>query len=210
MKLVFISDTHSRHDFIEIPDGDILFHCGDFSKRGRTPETIDFLNWFSRLPHRHKVFIAGNHDFIAEQAPDLFLTMIPENIIYLNNSGVTIEGISIWGSPIQPWFYDWAFNRQRGPEIRKYWDMIPENTQILLTHGPPHGILDTTTDGRLVGCQDLRERIAELPSLKIAAFGHIHEAYGCMEKEGVLYINAASLTVEYEPNNKAVEVDWPL
>jgi Icc-related predicted phosphoesterase len=210
MKLVFISDTHSRHDFMEVPDGDVIFHTGDFSKRGRLEEVRDFLDWFSALPHRYKVFIAGNHDFMAEREPEVFGQMIPDNVIYLNDSGTNIEGIPVWGSPIQPWFYDWAFNRQRGAEIREHWKLIPENTQILLVHGPPYGILDIVIDGRPVGCRDLGRRILELPELQIAAFGHIHEAYGTVEQSGVRYINASMLDVEYHLGNKAIEVEYPL
>jgi len=210
MKLVFISDTHSRHAFIDVPNGDVIFHTGDFSKRGRPEEVRDFLDWFSALPHRYKVFIAGNHDFMAEREPEIFGQMIPDNVIYLNDSGTNIEGVPVWGSPIQPWFYDWAFNRQRGAEIREHWKLIPDNTQILLVHGPPYGILDTVIDGRPVGCRDLGRRILELPQLQIAAFGHIHEAYGSVEQNGVRYINAAMLDVEYHLGNQAIEVEYPL
>lgn len=143
MKIVCISDTHGRHREFNLPDGDLLIHAGDFiaaSELGR-----DFLEWFSNHPHKHKVFIAGNHDRITEKKPDEFLNYIREHfpdIHYLCDSGCIIDGLKIWGSPITPWFLDWAWNRNRGEEIRKHWDMIPSNTDILVTHGPRHGILD--------------------------------------------------------------------
>ena len=129
--------------------------------------------------------------------------MIPDNVIYLNDSGVTIEGIKIWGSPIQPWFYDWAFNRQRGSEICKHWDLIPNDTDVLMTHGPAYMRLDKTTSGHYVGCMDLLTAIRRVrPQFHIS--GHIHEAYG-MVKEGVTtYINASVLDERYEMRNEAV------
>lgn len=188
---------------MSIPEGDILFHAGDFSKRGRPEEVRDFLDWYAALPHPVKIFIAGNHDFMAERDPEAFRAMIPDNLIYLEDSGTTVEGLRIWGSPIQPWFFDWAFNRERGAEIRAHWDLIPPDTDILLTHGPPYGILDQVLrTGHPVGCRDLGKKIKET-AVKIHAFGHIHEAYGTVIQEGVQYINASMLDVEYRLGNKA-------
>ena len=102
MRLVFISDTHSMHPWMSIPEGDILFHAGDFSKRGRPEEVRDFLDWYAALPHRVKIFIAGNHDFMAERDPQAFRAMIPDNLIYMEDSGTTVEGLRIWGSLTPP------------------------------------------------------------------------------------------------------------
>ena len=99
MKIVFISDTHLKHGYLKVPAGDLLIHAGDFSARGRVNEVATFLDWFSSQPHRHKVFIAGNHDFLAEEQPGLFRGMIPDNLIYLEDSGTTINGLRIWGQP---------------------------------------------------------------------------------------------------------------
>lgn len=208
MKLVFISDTHEQHDALQLPDGDVLLHCGDFSGRGEIGQVQRFLDWFKEQPHQYKVLIAGNHDFLAERNPSLFKTMVPDNVIYLNDSGCTIEGLRIWGSPIQPWFFDWAFNRQRGADIQKHWDLIPDDTQILLTHGPPYGILDEVArDGRPVGCRDLLKRIKALPDLKIHAFGHIHEGYGREEQDGVVFLNASVLDEHYDMKNSPFVVE---
>ena len=207
MRLIFISDTHNLHDQIELPEGDILLHCGDFSGRGRFHEVESFMKWYGAQPHRYKVLIAGNHDFLAERDPEIFRSLIPENVIYLEDSGVEIDGIHIWGSPIQPCFFDWAFNRQRGADIRKHWALIPENTDVLITHGPPYGILDrVASDNRPVGCRDLLHRINELP-LKVAAFGHIHEGYGVLEDAGKMFINASCLDEHYHYCNAPVIFD---
>ena len=141
MKIVAISDTHGLHQQVQLPKGDLLLHSGDVAKRGSKQEIVAFLNWFSQQDFQYKIFIAGNHDFYFEETPVATIAdLIPENVIYLNDSGVTIEGIHIWGSPVQPRFFNWAFNRDRGADIDQHWQLIPENTDILLTHGPPQGI----------------------------------------------------------------------
>ena len=109
MKLTLLSDTHGRHHEITLPAGDILFHGGDITKMGKHDQIIDFCNWFASQDYKNKIFIAGNHDFLFETIEADHLTeLIPKDIIYLNDSGITIEGLKIWGSPVQPWFGDWA------------------------------------------------------------------------------------------------------
>lgn len=207
MKIVCISDTHGKHKQIELPDGDILIHAGDISGRGEIWQVESFLQWFSAQPHPYKVFIAGNHDFLAEQNATLFKELIPDNIIYLNDEGVEIAGIKIWGSPVSPWFYDWAFNRQRGEDIKRHWDLIPEDTDILITHGPVHGIRDLTFDRQQVGCEELRKLIWEIhPRLHIC--GHIHEAYGTSKVDGITFINASILDLKYQVAHSPVVIDW--
>jgi predicted phosphohydrolase len=196
MRIVLISDTHGQHDGLRLPPGDLLIHAGDFSAKGRLQEVTDFMQWLTKQPHAHKVLIAGNHDFMAEQDPALFLSLIPPNVIYLNDSGTEIDGLKIWGSPIQPWFYDWAFNRQRGADIRKHWDLIPTDTDILVTHGPPHGVRDKTVDGTLVGCADLMAKVQEIQP-KLHVFGHIHEAHGTELHGKTTFVNASVLNLRY-------------
>lgn len=209
MRIVFISDTHLKHEDLRVPAGEILVHAGDFSRKGLEAEARQFLDWFGALPHRHKILVAGNHDFIAERQAGLFESMIPENVIYLNDSGCTVEGIRIWGSPIQPWFFEWAFNRQRGADIRKHWDLIPADTELLITHGPPYGILDEVVrDPRPVGCRDLLHKVSELQQLKIHVFGHIHEGYGYRDVGGTLFLNASVLDEHYALKNRPILVDW--
>ena len=196
MKLICLSDTHGLHAQIEVPPGDILLHAGDFSAMGTLAQVQQFLGWFADQPHRHKVFIAGNHDFLAERQPGLFRALLPDNCQYLENSATEVAGLRIWGSPITPWFFDWAFNRQRGADIRRYWDQIPEQVDVLLTHGPPYGIRDLNWQGTLTGCADLNQRVWEVaPALHV--FGHIHEAYGVTEVNGTRFVNAACLDVQY-------------
>lgn len=208
-KIVLISDSHGKHNQLDLPEGDLLLHAGDITGRGLGWQVREFMDWFGAQPHRYKVMIAGNHDFMAEQKPDEFLAMVPPGVIYLNDSGVELEGIRIWGSPIQPWFHDWAFNRRRGAEIAAHWAQIPADTDILVTHGPPFGILDRTAHGERVGCEDLTLRLTQVrPRLHV--FGHIHEAYGHVQRDDIHYVNASVLDLQYQHTQAPVVLDWPL
>jgi len=207
MKAVLISDTHGQHESLALPSGDLLLHAGDVSGRGGNDQIIEFLKWFEAQEHKYKVFIAGNHDFFFEKAIDFEIEqLIPGKVHYLNDSGVTIEGYKIWGSPVQPRFFDWAFNRDRGADIKRHWDMIPVDTDILITHGPPYGILDETDTGLHVGCEDLLAAI-DKTRVKLHVFGHIHEAYGSMERAGRHYVNASVLDLRYKLRNKPMMVE---
>jgi Icc-related predicted phosphoesterase len=204
LKFVTISDTHGLHHDLQLPTGDVLIHAGDMSNRGREKEIMDFLDWFAKQDFAHKILIAGNHDFFFEQEPDLYIqSILPQNIIYLKDSGITINGLQIWGSPVTPWFYDWAFNRHRGKQIKKHWDLIPTNTDILVTHGPAFGRLDANNKGEQVGCKDLLDAI-ELVRPKVHICGHIHEAYGTMEKGDTKFMNASVLNEKYVLTNQAL------
>lgn len=197
MKFVVISDTHGLHDELIIPKGDVIIHAGDVSRIGRDSEIIDFLKWFKALDFKYRIFIAGNHDFFFERSSKRLVDgMIPDEVIYLNDSGVMIEGVKIWGSPISPWFHDWAFNRRRGENIRKHWDLIPSGTDILITHGPVYGIFDKTIHDEYVGCEDLLKKVRELrPKYHIC--GHIHEGYGMFNDGITTFINASVLDEKY-------------
>lgn len=112
MKFVIISDTHGEHRKLTLPKGNVIIHAGDISRRGEKEEIIDFLDWFKELDFEHRIFIAGNHDFFFERSSEEDIKkVIPSNVTYLCDSGVTIEGIKVWGAPVTPWFYNWAFNR---------------------------------------------------------------------------------------------------
>lgn len=201
MKFTVISDTHGKHENLFLPEADVLIHAGDVSQRGKESEVTDFLNWFKKQDHEFKIFIAGNHDFFFEREDKAYIRkLIPKNVIYLNDKSVLINGIKIWGSPITPWFYDWAFNRNRGTDISKHWNLIPANTDVLITHGPVYGILDQTTHGEHVGCEDLLKKIKEI-NPKVHICGHIHEAYGSIEKSGTTFINASVLNERYVLKN---------
>lgn len=202
MRAVCISDTHGQHLDLRLPEGDVLVHAGDLTSRGTLEESADFLDWFSSQNYTHKILIAGNHDFIFEQETrEKIAHLIPENVNYLNDSSVQINGFTFWGSPVTPWFHNWAFNRNRGPEIKDHWDRISMNTDVLITHGPPQGVLDRTVLGSEVGCEELREKLTQLKP-RYHIFGHIHEGYGRYRSEGTEYLNASVLNERYQLCNK--------
>lgn len=210
MRVVCISDTHLRHEQITIPDGDVLVHAGDSTMVGRDGDIIRFNHWLGTLPHSYKIIIAGNHDFLFESDPALAEGLIT-NAHYLRDSAVVIEGLKFYGSPWQPWFMDWAFNLQRGTEIKSKWDLIHEDTDVLVTHGPPHGILDLVPRDNLqgyehIGCKDLLRAVRKVkPRLHI--FGHIHEGYGVLRRSKTVYVNASVCDGAYRPVNQPLVVD---
>lgn len=206
MKIVCISDTHGKHAQLTVPEGEVLIHAGDFTKRGLLGEIQQFHDWIVQLPHKYKIVIAGNHDFLFEQNPVLAQSLLSE-VIYLEDNFVEIEGVRFWGSPITPWFFDWAFNRQRGAEIASHWQKIPQGTDILITHGPPKGILDKTVHGLEVGCQDLLEAV-QLIRPRYHIFGHIHEAYGIAQVEDTQFINASILDINYQIAHAPVVLEY--
>lgn len=195
------------HDRITLPDGDVLVHAGDFCGRGTVKQARAFATWLADQPHRHKVVIAGNHDRCHEADPELGETLfVTRGCHYLFDSGVTLEQLRFYGSPWQPWFLDWAFNLPRGEALRDKWARIPQGTHVLLTHGPPMGVLDEVVGGEQVGCEELLpalDRVA--PHLHV--FGHIHEGYGSQRRNRTLHVNASICTVGYEPLNAPIVVD---
>ena len=202
MKLVMISDTHDRHKALNgfMPEGDVLIHSGDLTMDGHLHKAQQSLDWLNDQPYEHVVFVAGNHDFCFEHEA-LKDKLNFGRLIYLEDSGVEIEGKKFWGSPVQPWFYDWAFNRQRGNEISQHWKLIPEGTDVLITHGPPMRVLDKEPrHGENVGCYDLA-RVVKKIKPKVHVFGHIHHGYGQIEVDGVKYFNASVCTEMYAPEN---------
>ena len=208
MRLVCISDTHSMHREISVPDGDILIHAGDCLGVGTLDELEDLDDWLSEQPHRHKILIAGNHDWCLQDEPAEAEALI-KNAIYLRDSGTEIEGLRFWGSPWTPVFFDWAFNLTRGPAIAKRWEQIPADTDVLITHGPPAGILDqvlTATHSQSVGCDDLTRELERL-KLKMHVFGHIHEGHGQQHMDDCLFVNASTCNGSFRPLNPAIVVD---
>ena len=204
MKFVAISDTHCRHKSLKLPPADCIIHAGDVTYKGEQWEVADFLHWFGKLPYAHKIFIAGNHDFFFEKkGKEAIQNLIPEGVTYLNDSGITINNLTIWGSPVTPWFYNWAFNRSRGPAINRHWKLIPGNTDILVTHGPAYGLLDTIINGSHAGDKDLR-KVIETVKPKVHICGHIHEGYGMLQKNGTRFINATVLNESYELVNPPI------
>jgi predicted phosphodiesterase len=219
--ITFISDTHSKHQYCEndLPGGDILIHAGDFMNSGyHKKEVIEFLDWFSSIKgYDKKIFIAGNHDRILENDPTWSLLTIKNytNLIYLQDEGFSIydmeddSSVKLYGSPWQPEFFNWAFNLpSNGWELEQRWKDIPEDTDILITHGPPFGHLDIPGGQSIrVGCEMLRHRVDEIKP-KIHVFGHIHGSSGYYYNGHTHFINASILNEQYLYTNLPVSIEW--
>jgi len=204
LKFVTIADTHSKHKDLTLPLGDVLIHAGDVSMKGDKTEITNFLSWMDSQNFEFKILIAGNHDFYFErESEEQIRKHLPDSIIYLKDSGTVINNYKIWGSPVTPWFFDWAFNRHRGDPINRHWELIPTNTDILITHGPMFRTLDRNNQGQHIGCKDLFNRIQEVKP-KVHVCGHIHESYGTINKTGTKFINASVLNEHYELINSPI------
>lgn len=229
MKITFISDTHNKHKALDrvLPGGDLLIHAGDISSMGYKHEIQDFCKWFDGLDYEFKIFIAGNHDWGFIDREPFYVhrsVLIPkptEEILnsckwidYLRDSETVIQmeeepPVKIYGSPWQPEFYDWAFNLPRGgEELKRRWNSIPDDTDILVTHGPAYGYVDRVL-GRPdhLGCELLAARIKEFKP-KIHVCGHIHTGYGYSFDGDTHYINASVLNERYEYAHKPITIDW--
>lgn len=205
MKIVAISDTHALHRHLSIPDGDILIHAGDITRKGDLSELADFNKWLGLLPHQYKLVIAGNHDLCFENKSDIARSTL-SNCIYLQDEEINISGIKFYGSPWQPWFQNWAFNLPRGEAIREKWDLIPLDTDVLITHGPPYQISDRLTQGLCVGCEELLAAVKKIQP-QIHIFGHIHEGYGIVKSDETLFVNASSCNYAYKASNEPLIVE---
>ena len=190
MKILHLSDTHGAHRRLRnLPEVDVVVHSGDFTMNGTEAEAIDFLNWFCDLPHKHKIFICGNHDMCMYGAE---IGGLDSNVHYLCNSGIEIEGVKFYGVPM--FMEDCVSDRQA-----KFYENIPSDTDVLITHSPAYGILDFD-DNINYGSEEL---LAKLPSLNLKAhlFGHIHAQHGLIEKNGTIFSNGAIMNVDYSRLN---------
>ena len=225
MKITLISDTHTKHeelmwDKADLPGGDLLIHAGDLMNSGYNSNDItNFCSWFDNLQqYDHKVFIAGNHDRKFEDKPEQALEIVNsyKNITYLQDDwvkvGIDEEMAKIYGSPWQPEFYNWAFNLPKGgPGLMSKWEAIPTDTDILITHGPAQGHLDTSGppyNEPNLGCPLLRHHIDTVSRPKIHVCGHIHGGYGYKFDGQTHFFNASILNERYEYVNKPVTFDW--
>lgn len=207
LTVVAISDTHSMHRRLTIPDGDVLVHCGDFCGHGVMHEFQDFVAWFAEQPHKHKIFTAGNHDGCVERNTAACRQFVPDNVNMLLNESIEIEGLKFYGSPWTPRFGHWSFMRARGPSMAQIWEQIPEDVDVLITHGPAYGHGDlcppyTTPFKKVAGCLDLMNRIRKVQP-KVHFFGHIHDGYGVTQNDelNTVFVNAATCNESYEPVN---------
>lgn len=210
MRLVAVSDTHGLHRQVKLPEGDVLIHCGDWTYRGEKDVYLDGFNWLKENANKYKhIFvIVGNHDFNSEYFADLFKSAeCPNNIHYLENSGIEVEGIKFFGVPYVPNLPLWAY-----PEFPRCYDKIPEDTQVLISHSPIEGVLDN--EMWHYGSTELKKVVHRLIENNLTHFicGHIHESYGVKEiynskGDSVIIANACICDRQYVPNNKPIAIE---
>lgn len=211
IKIVHISDTHGfpLEKALAHAEGNLLIHSGDLTPVGGIVDTLRAIKDLATLKHNFDeiILVPGNHDWHFEKDPANAALLCKENdIILLNDSGFEFDGIKIWGSPITPWFHSWAFNRHRGAEIMRHWNMIKE-CDVLITHGPPKGILDLTSHGDRAGCLDLLNKIKELRPI-LHLFGHIHEEGSKSWYDGIThYSNGSLMDLRYRFMNRPMEIN---
>lgn len=208
MKVAAISDFHNEISKIDFQEADILAIAGDWTSMGSIEEISKFFHDLAQHKDKfkHIIGVAGNHDFLTEQQPLLFKSMVPEWFTYLEDSGILVEGKIIWGSPVTPFFYNWAWNRHRGEDIKRYWSKIPGDCDLLITHGPPMGILDQVPDGRRVGCEMLTAKVFQ-KKVKNHIFGHIHHSHGQKKIQDTYFYNVSMMDEEYKIVNPITEFE---
>jgi Icc-related predicted phosphoesterase len=221
LKIVAISDTHCRLKEIEIPPGDVLIHAGDLTNSGNLRQFASEMVLLGSHASKFKkiLYVPGNHDFIAQEQPALVEAICSDNgVTCLIDKVEIIENLVFYGSPWQPEFCNWAFNLPRGEELRKKWSSIPDNVDVLITHGPPAAIGDMCFNGDRVGCYDLLDRVGEITksghTIKAHIFGHIHYSYGVYAKgdslstasKSIMFINAATCGEDYLPTNPPITI----
>lgn len=215
MRIVAISDVHGKWNKLTIPECDILISAGDYSFRGERHMVKDFHRWLNEQPANHIISVQGNHETWVEQNFLEAKTLAEENcpaVYFMDEGLVEIEGLKIWCSAITPFFCNWAWNRLPH-QIIYNWEKIPEDTDILITHGPPKGILDELVyvngapKGEHAGCPYLLRKI-ELIKPDIHIFGHIHCGHGEFHKDGTSFYNAAICDEMYSPTNPVTVIDY--
>lgn len=220
MKIVCLSDTHGMHRQIKkVPAGDVLVVAGDMTDVGELSDLASFADWLGHLPHKHKLIVAGNHDWnfrkqLKESLKILGNTTYPGNPpIYLEDSGTIIDGVKFYGSPWQPEFMGWAFNLPRdGEDLKEKWSHIPYDVDVLITHCPPEGILDNVSQTPYrngaynLGCHYLLERVKHIKP-KLHIFGHIHDSHGKSKRGKTTFINASICNEDYMTVNKPIVVN---
>jgi Icc-related predicted phosphoesterase len=212
LRFVCISDTHSLHRKIVVPDGDVLVHAGDITRQGEVDTVYDFSMWLAELPHAHKVVIPGNHDFCFDirhprydEIARPILDKRRPNIHFLLDMARTIAGLRFYGSPWVANLSGWAFY-DHGLDLFEH---APKDIDVLVTHAPPWLVMDREEKrGEHCGSGPVRRYAARCPRLKLHVFGHVHEGHGCTPV-GVspALVNACSLNRAYAPVNAPIVMD---
>jgi Icc-related predicted phosphoesterase len=204
LRLVLLSDTHELHREVEVPDGDILIHVGDFTMFSQSMSAItDFNTWLGEVPHRYKFIVPGNHEYFLEADPSKRSMLT--NAVVLINEAAEIEGLRIWGSPVTTLFSG-AFGLSSPEDRKRLYTQIPADTDILITHGPPYGILDSASHSGLhSGCRELLDAVMRVRP-KLHVFGHVHGAHGIFQTSQTTFVNATLLGTDGDLDQRPVSL----
>lgn len=206
MKIVIISDTHGQHAELGALEGDVLIHCGDFTfGRQRQAQATDALDaWFARCNFQHILCTGGNHDFLADEAAAGGARVF-RHAHYLRDQALVLDGVKFYGAPWVPELAGWAHYRTDA-ELLEDWARIPGDTDVLITHTPPLGILDRNSSGKACGCPYLRDAVNVLRP-QLHCFGHVHASAGVMRAGDTTYVNASVVNKRYEVKRAPIEVN---
>jgi hypothetical protein len=205
VRIVAVADTHLFHDDFVVPDGDVFVQAGDRCRAGNLVELRRAATWITRLPHRHKVIVAGNHDWAFALEPAVARAQF-RGAHNLQDDRVELDGGQFYCAPWQPAFHDWAFNLPRGPELAEKWARIPRGVDVLITHGPPDGIGDRTGLLARAGCADLLARVIDAAP-RLHLFGHIHQDGGAWQRGATLFANVTTWECERAPTVFDIDSD---
>jgi Icc-related predicted phosphoesterase len=212
MRIIAVADTHLYHqDLGALPPGDVLVHAGDLLRGGTLDELAQGAQWLNAQDFAHTILVAGNHDRCFESQRQEAAAMLGPRVTYLQDSATEIMGLKFWGSPWQPAYHNWAFNLPRGDALKAYWSRIPEDIDVLITHGPPAGMGDRSPVPGRGGCVQLMERVQQVqPALHL--FGHIHQDGGFWQPEHTAFANVttwecerAVTIIDIDPQTRSVQ-----
>jgi len=216
LRFVCISDTFGAHTSLtgKMPHGDVLVHTGNFTESSLPQEISSFNAWLSTMPHKHKIVVAGSRDAIFDAEaypytwrraghPTCYHISETKSLLtactYLEHTSTTVEGMKIFGSPYNCNAFSFAFHALRGAPMKKLWEKIPSDTDVLLTHTAPLGHGDLCVDGRREGCANLLDWVESYRPL-LHIFGGVREGAGLTSNDRTMFINACSLGLTYAPS----------
>ncbi len=206
MRIVIISDTHNLHGKLGVMRGDVLIHCGDglngFQQSRQSVEDMD--DWFGRQEFDRIFYVGGNHDFELEDRVRAGLPAL-RNADFLQDEPRQYSGVIFYGAPWIPELNGSAFYLPNA-EISAKWDLIPDDTNVLITHTPPKNVLDQNRHGEHCGCPELQRRLIDLKP-RIHCFGHIHASGGKVDHRGTTFVNASMVNSQYRIANRPYEFD---
>lgn len=206
VRIVVVSDTHGEQEELGTLEGDVLIHCGDFEDLFTDdPGVLDRVDvWLARQRFQEIICTGGNHDRELERRVRTGMQPLA-NAHYLQDSGFEFGGLNFWGSPWVPMLDGHAFYADDN-KLKVAWSRIPDDVDVLITHTPPEGILDTSSRGAGYGCPYLAETVRHFKP-RLHCFGHVHAAAGRLDVDGTIFVNATSVDTRRGGVNPPTVID---